>query len=160
LGLIGCGEIGKKVATIASGAGMKVIAFRRNPDRSFAPGNFRWVALDEVYTTSDIISLHCPAQPDGRPMIDKASIGRMKKGVYLVNTARASLIDDGAVLEGLNRGQISGVAVDVFAKEPPSDYRLVEHDRVIATPHVGGLTTESINNATMEAVENIINALK
>jgi len=159
LGLIGCGAIGKRVALLATGIGMKVVAFRRHPDYSFSPDSFSYAPLEEVYRQSDIISLHCPPLPGGEPMINRDAIPKMKRGVYLVNTARASLLDEDAVLEGLERGYIAGVAVDVFAEEPPSDYRFVQHERVIATPHIGGYTSESVSRATRQAVDNLLENL-
>jgi phosphoglycerate dehydrogenase-like enzyme len=159
LGLVGCGAIGKKVALLGSAIGMQVVAFDPYLDPAFALANFRWVSLDGVYECSDVVSLHCPAPADGKPIIDRGAIAKMKKGVYLVNTARATLLDEDAVLEALASGQIAGVAADVFVKEPPEDYRLVKHDRVIATPHVGGYTFESVLRATQEAVDNILRNL-
>jgi phosphoglycerate dehydrogenase-like enzyme len=83
----------------------------------------------------------------------------MKTGVYLINTARASLLDPVAILEGLENRRIAGLAVDVFDQEPPSDNRLVQNSRVIATPHIGGFTAESVARTTTQAVENIIQTL-
>jgi D-3-phosphoglycerate dehydrogenase len=161
LGLIGCGQIGMETAVRALGLGMEVVAYRRHPDRSFAPSElFSWVQLDELLERSDVISLHRPANPDGTPVVAGELIGRMKQGVLLINTARASLIDEKAVLEALERGTIAGVATDVYAKEPPEDYTLINHDRVIATPHLGGYTKERVDRATTEAVRNIIETLK
>jgi len=161
LGLIGCGQIGKETAVRALGLGMQVKAYRRNPDRSFAPSDrFSWVQLEELLESSDVISLHRPANPDGTPVVTATLIGRMKRGVLIINTARASLLDESAVLGGLEDGSIAGVATDVYHKEPPEDYSLVNHDRVIATPHLGGFTEESVDRATTEAVENIIKTLK
>ena len=125
LGLIGCGEIGKRTALLATGVGMKVIAFRRHPDHSFSPDNFSYASLEDLLRQSDIVSLQCPPLKSGIPLIDKEAISQMKKGVYLVNTARASLLDPVAVFEALESGQLAGVAIDVFDQEPPSDYRLV-----------------------------------
>jgi len=161
LGLIGCGQIGKEAAIRALGVGMQVKAFRRNPDRSFAPSDkFSWTSLEELLKTADVISLHRPANPDGTPVVNAEMIAQMKKGVLLINTARASLIDETAVLEALEDGRIGGVATDVYVKEPPEDYGLVKHDRVIATPHLGGFTKESVDRATTEAVKNIIQTLE
>lgn len=161
LGLVGCGQIGQEAAVRALGLGMIVMAYRRHPDPSFAPSDkFSWVSFDEVVEKSDIISLHRPANPNGEPVIKEDLIMRMKKGVCIINTSRASLLDEAAVLKGLEIGQIAGVATDVYVKEPPEDFSLVENDRVIATPHLGGFTVESVNRATTEAVENILNALK
>ncbi len=161
MGLVGCGQIGQEVAVRSLGLGMSVAAFRRHPDPSFSPSDkFSWVSLDELSERSDIVSLHRPANPAGEPVIDAPFIEKLRRGVYLINTSRASLIDEKAVLEALNRGHIAGVATDVYEKEPPDDFSLVKHERVIATPHLGGFTAESVDRATLAAVENIINTLK
>jgi len=161
LGLVGCGQIGKETAVRALGLGMNVIAYRRHPDRSFTPSDrFEWISFEELIQKSDIISLHRPADPSGKPIISKAVIGNMKKGVFIINTARASLVDEKEVLEGLESGRIAGFATDVYTSEPPEDFKLLKHDRVIATPHLGGFTKESVDRATTEAVENIIKTLK
>ncbi len=160
LGLIGCGQIGQEVATLALGLGMEVIAYRRNPDPAFSPSDkFSWVSFDGLIERSDIISLHRPASLSGEPVINAQVIAKMKKGVYIINTARANLIDEEAVLEGLSNNQIAGFATDVYDKEPPEDFNLVKHDRVIATPHLGGFTAESVDRATRVAVENLIDSL-
>jgi phosphoglycerate dehydrogenase-like enzyme len=136
---------------------MKTMAFKRHPDPSFAPPNFRWASPDELYSGSDVVSLHCPAGP--KPVIDREAIGKMKKGVYLVNTARADVVDEKVVLEALDSGKIAGYAVDVFSPEPPKDWKLAGHEKVIATPHVGGFTEESVSRATEDAVRNILEVL-
>ena len=160
LGLIGCGQIGQHVALLSLGFGMRVLAYRRNPDPSFSPSEeFQYVSLNELLPQSDIISLHRPAPLSGKPFIAAEVMKKMKKGVYLINTARASLIDEKAVLEALGNGHVAGLATDAYAKEPPSDFRLVKHDRVIALPHVGGFTGESVLRATSQAVDNLINNL-
>jgi phosphoglycerate dehydrogenase-like enzyme len=160
-GLFGCGQIGKEVARRALGLGMKVLGHRRNPDRSFCPSeDFQWVSFEEVLEKADIISLHRPADPSGKPVINEETLGKMKNGVYLINTARAGLVDERAVLLALENNQIAGFATDVYEKEPPEDYSLVKHDRVISTPHLGGFTKESVDRATLEAVENILRTLK
>ena len=157
LGLVGCGNIGRLVVQLATGVGMKTMAFKRHPDPSFAPAHFRWASAEELYAGADLISLHCPAGP--KPVIDREAIARMKKGVYLVNTARAGVVDEQAVLEALDGGRIAGYAVDVFAQEPPKDWKLAGHEKVIATPHIGGYTEESVSRATEDAVRNILEVL-
>ncbi len=119
-----------------------------------------WVSFDEVLEKSDIISLHRPASGSGEPVITEQIIAEMKKGVFIINTSRASLIDENAVLAALESNQVAGLATDVYAQEPPEDYSLVKHDRVIATPHLGGFTGDSVDRATTGAVENIINTLQ
>ncbi len=160
LGIVGCGKIGKYVAEMAVGLGMQVIAYDMDPDASFTPSpNFRFGSFDEVLQASDLISLHCPSPEDGKPLIGSDALARMKKGVYLINTARAALIDEQAVLEALNSGQLEGFATDVYRKEPPEASPLFSHERVITTPHVGGFTEESVDNATTMAVDNLLQAL-
>ena len=84
----------------------------------------------------------------------------MKNGVYIVNTARAELLDDEAALKALDSGKIVGLTLDVFSPEPPQDWRLARHPNVVATAHVGGFTKESIDRAVSMAVDNLINELK
>jgi phosphoglycerate dehydrogenase-like enzyme len=155
---VGCGNIGRIVVELATGLGMDTIAFKRHPDPSFAPARFRWVSPAQLYAGSDVISLHCPAGP--KPVIDSEATAQMKKGVFLVNTARAGVVDEQAVLEALDSGRMAGYAVDVFAQEPPKHWKLAGHEKVIATPHIGGFTAESVSRATEDAVRNILEVLK
>jgi D-3-phosphoglycerate dehydrogenase len=160
LGLVGCGKIGKLVTQIALGLGMNVIAYDAFPDLSFAPSpKFSFSSLDDVFKLSDVISLHCPPPQDGKPIINTESIAKMKKGIYLINTARSGLIDENAMLEGLKSGRIAGFATDVYAQEPPVINDLFSHENVIMTPHIGGFTVESVDNATRIAVENLLQVL-
>ena len=161
LGLLGCGQIGRHVARMALGLEMAVLAHDPLPDESFRPGGrFRYAAFDEVLAGADVLSLHCPAPADGRPLIDAEAIGRMKRGSWLINTARASLLDEPAVLAALDDGRLSGLATDVFAEEPPGEGPLIRHDRVIATPHVGGYTAESVDRSVTMAVEMMLDCLR
>jgi len=161
LGIIGCGNIGKLVAKFALAFNMKVLAYDPYKDESFNPSKeFRYSSLKELFECSDIISLHCPLTSDNKSLINKSAIDKMKDGVYLVNTARAELVEKKAVIEALKKNKIAGVAMDVFEQEPPDDWSLVSNSRVVATPHIGGYTKESINRAVYQAVDNLINALK
>jgi phosphoglycerate dehydrogenase-like enzyme len=161
LGLIGCGKVGRLVAKLALAFDLKILAYDPYPNPHFQPSvAFSYVPLDQVWLSADIISLHCPAPEDSRPLIDIDTIAGMKKGVYLVNTARASLLNEAAVLSGLESGQISGVAVDVFEEEPPRDLRFTSHSRVIGTPHIGGFTAESVDRAVSAAVDNLLQELQ
>jgi len=158
LGLVGCGRIGVQVARMARGLGLEVLAHDPFPPAEM-PAGVRLASLDEVLTASDFVSLHCPARPDGVPLIEAKVLGTMKAGAYLVNTARASLLDAAAVLEALDDGRLAGLAIDVFENEPPGDDPLVLHAKVIATPHVGGYTTESVDRAVGAAVDNLLDVL-
>lgn len=155
LGVVGLGQVGRRVATIASAVGMTVVGHDAVPDPAWcAPDDFRWATLDELLAQSDVVTLHAP--PGERPLVDAARLARLREGAVLVNTARAELVDDSAVLDALDSGRLSTYAVDAFATEPPIDLRLVRHDKVIATPHIGGFTRESIERATEEAVSAIL----
>jgi phosphoglycerate dehydrogenase-like enzyme len=160
LGVVGCGQIGRRVAEMAAGIGMRLVGYDvvRHPALNLG-GGFRYVEWDELLATADVISLHCPPCPDGRPLVDQAALGRMKNGVLLINTARANLLDDDAVLDALESGRMGGLATDVYRTEPPTDGRLVRHPRVVATPHAGGFTEESISRAMEQAVDNLLNFL-
>lgn len=158
LGVVGCGAIGRQVAQMAIGLGMKVIGYDPFPHPGFAPDGFRYGSLDDIWNMSDAISLHCP--PAAAPLIDVVTVAALRPGVVIVNTARAGLIDDQAVLAGLEIGQIGCLATDVFHQEPPQMTPLLAHDRVIQTPHSGGLTVESVDRATRGAVKNILKVLE
>jgi phosphoglycerate dehydrogenase-like enzyme len=161
LGLIGCGKIGQLVSRLALAFGMEVLAYDAFPDQQFAPGSgFQFAELEEVLAKSEVISFHCPEQPDGHAILDRERMGRLKTGVFVINTARASLIDETAILEALQDGRLAGVALDVFDREPPKITPLLSHDRVIVTPHIGGFTSESVSRATLVAVENLLKFLK
>ena len=161
LGLIGCGNIGRLVAKFALGMDMKVLAYDVMPDKSFAPSaDFRFATLEEVLRNSDIISLHCPALAGNQPLLDAAALGRLKRGVFIINTARADLIDAAALAAALQTGQVAGAAVDVFRSEPPTGDPLVANDRIVATPHIGGFTDESVDRAVQMAVDNLLAELE
>jgi phosphoglycerate dehydrogenase-like enzyme len=161
LGVIGCGKIGKLVTRFALSLDMQVLGFDAYPDFSFTPSpGFRFTSREEVLASSDLITLHCPSTPGEPPIINRASIASMKKGVYLLNTARAGIVDDAAVLEALDQGRIAGYAVDAYDHEPPAPSPLLSHEKVIATPHIGAFTAESVSRATRVAVENLLAALE
>jgi D-3-phosphoglycerate dehydrogenase / 2-oxoglutarate reductase len=158
LGVVGCGQIGQRVAEMGLGLGMVVRAHDQFEDPAFRPaGDFAWVALDELLAAADVVSLHCPPGP--RPLIDAMALARLRPGSYVVNTARAALVDDEAVLAALEAGTLAGFATDVYAVEPPPLTALLAHDKVVATPHAGALTAESVERATRGAVENLIKVL-
>ena len=160
LGLIGCGRVGKIVAQLALCCGMEVAAFDAIPDATFQSGSgFRFTSMDEVLARADFVSLHCPPASGGRPVIDAAALARMKPGAFLINTARCDVFDPDAVLAALDSGRLTGLALDDFDTEPPADTRLARHPRVIATPHTGGFTRESIDRAMNVAVENLLATL-
>jgi D-3-phosphoglycerate dehydrogenase len=158
LGVIGCGQIGKRLVEMAVGIGMRVQAYDPYPDEGFnPPGDFAFTALNDLMAEADVISLHCPA--GDQPVVDAAALSMMKTGVFLVNTARAALVDNDAVLAALESGKLSGFATDVYHQEPPTTSELLRHELVIATPHAGGFTEESVRRATEAAVQNLLKVL-
>lgn len=157
LGLAGCGRIGRRVAGFALAFGMEVLAHDAFPDPRFAPpGRFAFAPLDLVLRRADYLSLHCPALPGGRPLLDAAAFAAVKPGLVLVNTARESLVDQPALFAALDAGRVAEYAIDAFDHEPPEDWSLIRHPRVQATPHIGGFTDESIDRATAVAVDNLL----
>jgi len=160
LGVIGCGRIGRRTAEMAVGMGMRVLAYDVFADDAFRPSpQFSFTGFEELLAAADAISLHCPRQAGGRPLIHAAALAKVRPGLLLINTARYDLLDADAVVAALDSGRLGGVAIDVFDREPPFDNPLVGHDRVIVTPHIGGYTVESVELATSAAVANLLNQL-
>lgn len=154
LGLIGFGRIGRELAKKAKALEMKVIyndilgPAKDCPEYSFA-------SLDELLADSDFISLHVPGNKDKSPVIGKPEFSKMKDGVYLINCARGSVVDEAALLEALNSGKIAGAGIDVFPEEPTKNLELVNHERVSVTPHIGASTKEAQKRIGQEIVSII-----
>ena len=157
LGLIGLGNIGKEVAKRANALGMTVIAY--DPYVKEAEG-VRLVQLDELLAKSDYISLHLPKTRESANMIGKTQFEKMKAGVRLVNCARGGIVDEAALYEALVSGKVAGAALDVFAEEPPTDYRLLKLDNVIGSPHIGAATKEAQGRVGAEVAEKLIEFAK
>ncbi|MFQ5972015.1 MAG: phosphoglycerate dehydrogenase [Alphaproteobacteria bacterium] len=161
VGLVGCGSVGQIVASMATAIGATVVAFDPFPEAGFSPGpGFRFASLEEVLRTSLVVSLHCPPLENGRPMIDSPELATMRFGAILINTARSGLVDDEAVLAALEGGKLLAYATDVFDKEPPAPSKLLAHERVIATPHIGAYTEQSTARVTRLAVQNLLESLR
>jgi D-3-phosphoglycerate dehydrogenase len=159
LGVIGTGQIGQQVAKMAAGLDMKIIGYDLYPNASLEQRNpaFSYTTTEELLKQSDVVTLHCPAGE--KPLIDKKALEMMKTGSFLINTARASLVDQKALLEALESGKIAGYAVDAFDSEPPELTTLLKHPKVILSSHIGGFTEESVDRATAAAIKNIIDEL-
>ena len=160
VGVVGCGAVGQRVVRAALGLGASVLGHDPACPPAFVPdGPFAWRDLDALLAGSDIVSLHCPMPEDGRPLLDAARLATLPAGAIVVNTARAGLVDDVAILAALADGRLAGYCTDVFATEPPGAAPLLRHERVLATPHLGGYTEESVRKATSAAVDNLLHAL-
>jgi D-3-phosphoglycerate dehydrogenase len=158
LGVIGLGNIGRIVADRARGLSMKVIGFDPlvTAERAAQLG-VELVGLDDILTRSDAITVHTPLTAQTKGIVNKDVLPRLKKGVLLVNAARGGIYDEVALLEGLESGQIGGVALDVFIEEPPpADLPLLKHDRVIVTPHLGASTKEAQDRVALEIADQVV----
>jgi len=147
------GNIGKEVAKRANALGMTVIAY--DPYVKEVAG-IKMVTLDEILTQSDYISLHLPKTKESAGMIGKDQFAKMKNGVRIVNCARGGIIDEAALYEALTSGKVAGAALDVFAEEPPTDWKLLKLDNVIGSPHIGAATKEAQGRVGAEVAEKLI----
>lgn len=155
IGIIGYGRIGQKVGAIAAALGMTVIA----NDRSHTEGIVacaKMVDLDQLFSESDVISLHCPLFPETKGLINKETIAKMKDGVYIVNDSRGQLINEADLRDALNSGKVGGAAVDVVSTEPiKQDNPLLEAKNMIITPHMAWASREARARLMAIAVENV-----
>ena len=157
LGLIGFGNIGQETAKRALALGMNVIAF--DPYVKEAKG-VKLVSLDELLTQADYISLHLPKTKESANMIGAEQFAKMKNGVRIINCARGGIINEDALYDALTHGKVAGAALDVFAEEPPTNWKLVKLDNVIASPHIGAATKEAQARVGAEVAQKLIEFAK
>jgi D-3-phosphoglycerate dehydrogenase len=160
LGVVGLGKIGREVALRCRGLGMNVIGY--DPVLSAeAAGKLgiELLTLDELYRRSDFITVHTPLTEETRGLLNDQTLARCKKGVRVVNCARGGIIDEKALLRALQSGHVAGAALDVFESEPPKGNPLLEHPKVIATPHLGASTEEAQEKVAVQIAHEIVDAL-
>lgn len=144
VGIVGAGRIGRRVAELLAQFRFTRLAHDAYRDAADGLPGVRGTSLDELLSASDAVTLHAPALPGDRPLIGPPELSRMKPGAILVNTARGSLVDEDALIEGLARGRPARAALDVFGAEPPEIARFERvFDRVVFTPHMAWYTEES-----------------
>ena len=162
LGLIGFGRIGRQVALRARAFGMEVVIYDVFQDQAAAAElRARYVALDELLANADFVSLHAPATPQTRDIINRDTLGRMKSTAFIINTARGELVNEADLAEALRTGRIAGAALDVFKEEPPeAGNPLLGLPNVLPWPHIAGITTQSVERMTVMCVDNILAVLK
>ena len=162
LGLIGTGLIGREVAAMGRGLGLEVVAWTYHPNVSLAVSlGLRYVELDELLRTADIVSMHLRATPDAHHFLNRERLALLKPTAFVVNTARGALIDEAALIEWLREKRIAGAGLDVFETEPlPAGHPLTTLPNVLLTPHCGGMTPDSNLIGLAMAVDNIENLLK
>ena len=160
LGIIGVGRIGREVAKRAKAFGMRVIA--HDPfiaTESIRQLGIEFVGLEELFRASDFITLHVPGTKQTERMINRKTLALMKKGVFVVNCARGSLVDEKALYEALKSGRVRGAALDVFETEPPNQNPLLGLDQVVVTPHLGAATQEAQEQVALSVAEQVADAL-
>lgn len=164
-GIIGTGKIGQAMIRICKGFGMQILAYDPYPNKEL---DVKYVSVDELVEKADVVSLHCPLTPETEHIINKNTIGRMKKGVYLINTSRGRLIETEAVIEGLREGKFGGVGLDVYEEEEGVFFedrsndimtddnlaRLMTFPNVLVTSHMGFFTQEAMQAIAIETMEN------
>jgi D-3-phosphoglycerate dehydrogenase / 2-oxoglutarate reductase len=158
VGFVGYGRIAREIARLLQPFGVRTIAF--DPFVKTTTDGTELAALDDVLARADFVSLHAALTPENHHLVDAARLGRMKKGAFLVNVARGPLVDEEALVAALDSGRLGGAALDVFEVEPPTRTRLLEHPKLIATPHLGASTHEAQRRAGQQVVDEVLRGLK
>lgn len=161
IGIIGFGRIGQETAKIAQAFGLNILAYNRSKNMELQTDTCKYVELDELLKSSDIISLHCPLSESTQEMIDKSSISKMKDGVMIINTSRGGLINEADLTDALNSEKIGYAAVDVVSMEPiRADNPLLKAKNCIITPHIAWAPKESRLRLMETTAENLEAYLK
>lgn len=162
LGIVGLGAIGAATARRARAFGMNIVYSGRRRAASEVESDLgaRWLELDELLATADVVSLHLPLTPETRHMIDARRLALMKPSSYLVNTARGPIVDEAALAEALRAGTIRGAGLDVFEHEPEVHPGLLELDNVVLVPHLGSATIETRTAMAVLAARNALAVLR
>ena len=151
LGIIGSGSIGQQVMKISRSLGMNILVYNRTP-KTWSDPQITSVSLEELFSQSDFVSLHCPLTPDTRQLVSRARLALMKPSAFIINTSRGALINEPDLIEALQQGNLAGAALDVQDPEPPAlTNPLFAMDNVILTPHIGW--------KPLEARQRLINLL-
>lgn len=155
IGIVGFGNIGGRIANIArNGFGMNVVATTRTPSK--LPTGVTALSLPNLLKTSDVVALTCPLTPETRGLIGAIELAAMKPGAVLVNVSRGPVIDEAPLIEALSSGALAGAALDVFSTQPlPADHPFMGLDNVILTPHMAGITEESMSRMGQGVVKEV-----
>jgi len=159
LGTIGLGNIGEQVAKLAKALGMKILITKRTPPDPALLKELEaeFVSLHELLKRSDIVTIHVPYTSQTHRMFGEKELQLMKKGSYLINTSRGTIVDEKALLEALQSQRLRGAALDVYEVEPPTNWTLMQLPNVVCTPHIGAQTEEAQKTASVLLAEKIIN---
>jgi len=161
LGLVGFGNIPRRVAPKAKAFGLHVLTYDPYVDSAAAAAaGVECVSFDDLLARSDFVSLHAPLQPATRGMMNAKTFAKMKKGAVLINTARGPVIDEAALIAALDSGQLGGAALDVAATEPPpQDWPLLHRDNVIVTPHTAYYSVEALEELQSKCAADLARVL-
>ncbi len=162
VGIIGFGAIGREVAKMSAGLGMKIMAYDPyfNDVELTKAMNVKMTNIDEILEKADFVTLHLPLNEETNKIINSKTLSRMKQTAYLVNTARGELVDEDALYDALKNGIIAGAAQDVFSQEPPDKQnKLLALDNFILTPHIGAYTKEATERMVVTSAKNLIEML-
>jgi glycerate dehydrogenase len=155
MGIVGFGHTGQATAQLALAFGMRVLVHTRRPPQ-LPPPNVKFVDLKNLFTRSDVVSLHCPLTPETRHLINAERLAWMKPTAFLLNTSRGPLVDEQVLADALNAGKIAGAGLDVLATEPPSaDNPLLTAQNCVITPHIGWATRAARIHLMQAAVANV-----
>ena len=144
LGIIGFGNVAIRLSNLVKGFDMNILAYSKSlASRQEKFPDIKNVSFDELITTSDIISFHCKAPPDGKPLINKEHYKKMKPTTVIINTARGNIVEENDLNNALNNNMIAGAALDVYSKEPAKENILFNNPKVILTPHIAASTAEA-----------------
>jgi len=161
LGIIGLGNVGKKVAKVANVLEMEVICFDPFVDELVMKEiGIKKVELDDLIKTSDYITVHVPLNEKTKDLISDEEFAKMKDGVKILNVARGGVVNEKALEGAIISGKVAAAALDVYSSEPPICESLIAHDKVICTPHLGASTKEAQVNVAVDAANQIVKALK
>ena len=161
LGIVGLGKIGQATARRARAFGMEIVyaGRRRAAEDVEAELSARFLPLDELLTTADVVTLHCPLSAETRHLIDAAALARMQPSSHLVNTTRGPVVDEAALADALRAGAIAGAGLDVFEREPEVHPDLLELENVVLIPHLGSATIETRTAMGVLAAENVVTVM-
>ena len=144
LGIVGFGNVAIRLSNLVKGFDMNILTYSKSlASRQEKFPDIKNVSFDELITTSDIISFHCKATPDGKPLINKEHYKKMKPTTVIINAARGNIVDENDLNNALNNNLIAGAAIDVYSKEPAKENILFNNPKVILTPHIAASTTEA-----------------
>jgi len=162
VGLLGLGRVGRSVVRRLNGFEVNFVASEPFPDLEFAESfNVDLVEPHDVFRRADFLSLHTPLTEDTQSIVNEDSLGLMRPGAFLVNTARGGLVDEAALRSALDSGHLAGAALDVRTVEPPQPGdELAGHPRILPTPHMAGVSTESVERMAIAAANNLVAALR